>query len=86
METWQDDTVQWRHDCFPENITDVFETFDRKDDDYVSEFKFTNDEISDTRTLKDRGCYDNVDTTTNVDLCTFDFWKMLLPIQFVFKT
>ena len=24
-------------------------------------------------TLKDRWCYDNVDATTDVDLCTFDF-------------
>ena len=37
-------------------------------------------------TLKDRWCYDNVDATTDVDLCTFDFCKMLLPIQFVFRT
>ena len=39
--------VQWRDDCFPEKITDVLETFDGKDD-YVNEFKFTDDEISDT--------------------------------------
>ena len=44
----QDGTVQWRDDCFPENITDVLETFDGKDDDYVSEYEFTDDEISDT--------------------------------------
>ena len=41
-------TVQWRDDCFPENINDVLETFDRKDYDYVSEYKFTDDEISNT--------------------------------------
>ena len=35
-------------------------------------------------TLKDRWCY-NVDTTTDVDLCTSNFWKMLLSIQFVFS-
>ena len=39
--------VQWRDECFPEKITDVLETFDGKDD-YVNEFKFTDDEISDT--------------------------------------
>ena len=37
-------------------------------------------------TLKERWCYDNVDATTDVDLCIFDFCKMLLPIQFVFRT
>ena len=36
-------------------------------------------------TLKNRWCYNNVGTTTDVDLCTFDFWKMLLPIQFVIR-
>ena len=37
-------------------------------------------------TLKDRWCYDNVDATTDVNLCTFDFWKISLPIQFTFRT
>ena len=27
-------------------------------------------------TLKNRWCYDNVDTTTDVDLCIFDFCKI----------
>ena len=46
---WQQDgTVQWRDDCFPENITDILKTFDGKDDDYVSEFKFTDDGINNT--------------------------------------
>ena len=36
-------------------------------------------------TLKDRWCY-NVDATTDVNLCTFDFWKISLPIQFTFRT
>ena len=44
----QDVTVQWRDDCFPEDITDVLETFDGKCDDCVSEYEFTDDEISDT--------------------------------------
>ena len=67
----QDDRVQWRDDCFPENITDVSETFDGKGDNYVSEYKFTDDEISNTsNSRKDRWCYDNVDATTGVTLCT----------------
>ena len=37
-------------------------------------------------TLKDRWCYGNVDATTDVNLCTFDFWKISLPIQFTFRT
>ena len=37
-------------------------------------------------TLKDRWCYDNVDATTDVNLCTFDFWKISLPIQFTLRT
>ena len=44
----QDDTVQWRDNCFPENITDVLETCDGKDNDCVSEFKFTEEESRDT--------------------------------------
>ena len=35
----QDDTVQWRGDCFGNT--------DGKDDDCVSEYEFTDDEISD---------------------------------------
>ena len=41
-------TVQRRDDCFPENITDVLETCDGKGDDWVSEYEFTDDEISNT--------------------------------------
>ena len=40
-------SIERRDDSFPENIT-VLKTFDAKDDDNVSEFKFTDDEISDT--------------------------------------
>ena len=79
----QEGTVQWEDDCFPENITDVLETFVGKDDDYVSKYEFTDDESAIPVTLKGRWCYDNVDATTDVDFCTFNFWKMLLPIQFV---
>ena len=42
----QDGKVQWRNDCFFENITDVLETCDRKDDD-CSEYEFSDDEASD---------------------------------------
>ena len=37
-------------------------------------------------TLKERWCYDNVDATTAVGVCTFGFWKISLTIQFVFRT
>ena len=37
-------------------------------------------------TLRDRWCYHNVDATTDVDLCTCGFRKILLPIQFVLTT
>ena len=39
---------RWRDDCFPENITDFLETCEGKYDDYVSEYEFTDDGISDT--------------------------------------
>ena len=39
----------WKQDDrFPENITDVLETCDGKDDDCVSEYKFIDVEISHT--------------------------------------
>ena len=44
----QGGTVQWIDDCFPENINDVLETCDRKNDDCVSKHKFTDVKISDT--------------------------------------
>ena len=37
-------------------------------------------------TLKDRWYYGNVDATTDIDFCTFNFSKMLLHIQFVSRT
>ena len=44
----QDVTVQWKNNCFPENITDVLETCDEKGDDCVSEYEFTDDKIRNT--------------------------------------
>ena len=35
--------------------------------------EFANTKSAMPLTLKDRWCYDNVDATTNVDLCTFNF-------------
>ena len=40
--------VSKQDDRFPENITDVLETCDGKDDDCVSEYKFIDVEISHT--------------------------------------
>ena len=46
---WKEDgTFQWKDDCFPENITDILENCDGKDDDCVSQYEFTNDAISNT--------------------------------------
>ena len=39
---------QWIGDCFPENITDFWETCDRKDYNCVSKYEFADDEISNT--------------------------------------
>ena len=70
----QDVRVQWRDDCFRENITDVPETIMMKKMMIV----LANANLLMTKsvipvTLKDRWCYDNEDATTDFDLCTFDF-------------
>ena len=70
----QDVTVQWRDDCFRENITDVSETIVMKKMMIV----LANPNLLMTKsaipvTLKGRWCYDNEDATTDFDLCTFDF-------------
>ena len=36
-------------------------------------------------TLKDRWCYDNVDVTTDIDLCTFDLGKFHYPFSLHLK-
>ena len=61
----QDGIVQWRDD--------LLETCNGKDDDCFCEYEFTDDEISNTSYSEDRWYYDNVDATTDVDLCTFNF-------------
>ena len=84
---WREDgTVQWADDCFPENVLDVWESCDEQDDDCVNEYKFSdNDEISDSSDWKIGHVMIIVDGKIDVNLCSFNFWKFLLPNQLIFK-
>ena len=69
----QDGTVQWKDDCFLENIDNVLELLTEKMMIMLANTNLLMTKSAIPVTLKDRWCYDNVDATTDVDFCTFNF-------------
>ena len=80
----QDDTVQWRDNCFPEISLMFWKLVTEKIMIVLANSNLLRRKAAIPVILKERLCYYNVDATNDVDIVLSISEKNLLPSQFVF--